>query len=70
MPIRHDGSNNRALAGATAARYARGMTRIIHPPLRPRAPRPWRVLRCAFAAAMHGLRGVAESWPPARSFLQ
>ena len=68
MPARHDGSNNRALAGAATARYSRGMTRIIRTPTRP--PRLWRTLRCAFAVAVHGLRGVAEFWPPARSFLQ
>lgn len=70
MPARHDRSNNRALAGADAARYSRGMTRITRMPVRSRPPRLWRTLRCVLAAAVHGLRGVAEFWPPARSFLQ
>jgi hypothetical protein len=70
MPVRHDRSNNRALAVAAGARYSRGMTRITRSPLRPRPPRLWRTLRCAFAMAARGLRGVAEFWPPARSFLQ
>jgi hypothetical protein len=70
MPIRHDRSNNRALAAVAVARYPRVMTRITRTPIRSRAPRLWRKLRCAVAAAVHSLRGVAEFWPPARSFLQ
>lgn len=70
MPVRHDGSNNRALAGAAATRYSRDMTRITRSPIRPRPSRLWRTLRCTFAVAVHGLRGAAEFWPPARSFLQ
>ncbi|HEY0864041.1 MAG TPA: hypothetical protein VGD97_08055 [Lacunisphaera sp.] len=46
------------------------MTRITRSPIRPRPSRLWRTLRCTFAVAVHGLRGAAEFWPPARSFLQ
>lgn len=62
MPIRHDGSNNRALAVAAVARYSRGMTRITRPPIRLRPPRIWRLV--LMGAAWTGALWAADAPGP------